>query len=132
VSRRDTKKCMPGRRQLPVNGTNNTIARDAVIAVLSAVLALGLLAYAIATLGQRPTPVLTGVILEKELTPGPEQQISFGKKGLKAEPMEGEYVLKVRVEKENRVFEVPVEKVTYEGKKVGDSLTFLRPPSERR
>ena len=41
-------------------------------------------------------------------------------------------MLKVRVEKENRVYEVPVEKPMYESKKEGDEMMFLRPESERR
>lgn len=74
---------------------------------------------------------LTGFIIEKQFTPAPEQQISVGSKGLKSRHVEGEFVLKVRVDAENRVFEVPVEKQLYEARAVGDTVTFQRPPSEQ-
>jgi hypothetical protein len=38
----------------------------------------------------------------------------------------------VRVEAENRTYDVPVEQPVYESKKVGDSLTFIRPRSEQK
>ena len=105
--------------------------RDALIATAIGLLALGLSVYGFLTL-RSPNNMLTGIVVEKVFTPAPEQQISFGTKGLQRKEIEGEYVLKVKVQKEQRVFEVPVEKALFEAKRVGDQLTFLRPPSERQ
>lgn len=107
-------------------------ARDALIASIAGLLVLGFIVYGIMTMGRVPSSMVTGTVVEKVFTSAPEQQITFGSKGLKSKEIEGEYLLKVRVEKENRTFEVPVEKPIYESKRVGDPLTFLRPPSERR
>ena len=113
----------------------NTTLRDALIAGLIAVLALGFVGYGIFHMGQ---PVqgnkLTGVVLEKQFIPLKEQQVEFSGRKLKAvRESDGEYVLKVRVDAEKgRIFEVPVAKSLYEAKKAGDALTFIRPPSEQR
>ena len=80
-----------------------------------------------------PGNKLTGVVTGKEFTPFKERQIDFsGRKIEAAREVDGEYVLKVRVDSEHRTYEVPVEKPVYETKKAGDSFTFLRPLSEQR
>jgi len=113
----------------------STTVRDAIIAAVAGLLVLAFIIYGFfhfATASSRAkAATATGTIIEKVFTPAPEEQISVGRKGLKAKAIEGEFVLKVRVEEENREFEVPVEKKVFEAKKVGDSLSFLRPPSER-
>jgi hypothetical protein len=73
---------------------------------------------------------LTGKIVEKSFKPAPEEQISFGNKGLKAEKIAGEYLLRVHVKDENRTFDVPVIESTYHSVDVGDNFTFGRPRSE--
>ena len=75
---------------------------------------------------------LSGKIIEKSFKPAPEEQISFGKKGLKSEHIAGEYLLRVHVDRENRTFEVPVVESTYNSVSVGDTFTFGRPPSEQK
>ena len=109
--------------------------RDALLAGCAGLLAIGLLCYGVVRLNADSTRArsrtATGTVLEKVFTPAPEELISVGRKGLKTKAIEGEYLLKVRVAKEDRVFEVPVEKSVYQTKKEGDSVTFLRPPSER-
>jgi hypothetical protein len=113
----------------------NRTLRDALLAGVAGVLAIGLLCYGVLRLNaesaQARSRTATGTVLEKVFTSAAEEQISVGSKGLKTKAIEGEYVLKVRVSKEDRVFEVPVEKSVYLSKKPGDSITFLRPPSER-
>ncbi len=113
----------------------NRTLRDALLAGAAGFLAIGLLCYGILRLNaesvQARSRTATGTVLEKVFTPAPEEQISVGRKGLKTKEIEGEYVLKVRVSKEDRVFEVPVEKSVYLSKEPGASITFLRPPSER-
>ena len=113
----------------------NTTFRDALIAGLGGLLVLVFLIYGIASFAvqskKAQSNTLTGLVLEKQFTPAPEQFISVGRKGLKTREVDGEYLLKVQIPGEDRVFEVPVEKFTYQGKRVGDAVTFLRPPSER-
>ncbi len=113
----------------------STTRRDALIAVVAGLLILSFVGYGIVWMAQ-PQPsenVLVGVVMEKQFTPGKEDQVSFSGRRLEGvKHIEGEYVLKVRVESENRTYEVPVEKVTYDRKKVGDKLEFVRPRSEQR
>ena len=75
---------------------------------------------------------LSGYVLEKQFTPAPEQWISVGRKGLKSRQIDGDYLLKVKVPNDDRIFEVPVEKSTYDSKGVGDEVAFMRPTSERQ
>ena len=112
-----------------------TTLRDALIAGVLALAVLGFIAYGIRHMAQPVTGnKVTGVIIEKQLIPLKEQMVEFSGRSLKGvKESEGEHVLKVRVDAEKgRVFEVPVAKSLYDLKKVGDSLTFIRPPSEQR
>ncbi len=111
----------------------STGKRDAVIAIVLGLVILAFIGYGVMHMA---APVqgnkLTGVIIEKIFTPLKEQQISFsGRKIEGTKEVEGEFVFKVRVDSQNRTYEVPVEKPLYDSKKVGDSMTFLRPPSEQ-
>ena len=76
---------------------------------------------------------LTGIVVGREFTPFKERQVSFnGRKIEGVEETDGEYVLKVRVDAMHKTYDVPVEKPVYQAKKDGDSLAFIRPPSEQR
>ena len=111
----------------------STVLRDSIVGGTCAVGILAVLLFAIAHVSETPKGnTLTGKIVAKHFTPAPEEQISYGKKGLHTKTIDGEYLCEVRVESENRTFEVPVDKFTYQTKEVGDSLTFLKPPSEQR
>lgn len=112
----------------------STAKRDAFIAAVIGLLVLGFVGYGILHMAQPVTGnKLTGTVVEKSFTPQKERQVSFSGRHLEGtKEIAGEYVLKVRVEKENRIYEVPVEQPIYDAKSVGDSLTFLRPPSEQR
>jgi hypothetical protein len=93
---------------------------------LAAVLGFGFWKYA-STSPSAYSNTLKGVILEKQFTPEREQLITYGRKGLKTKESDGEYLFKVRVPPGNTVMEVPVDRGLYQAKKVGDSVTFLRP-----
>ncbi|MCE9612361.1 MAG: hypothetical protein K8R23_19350 [Chthoniobacter sp.] len=111
----------------------STTKRDACIAIIAGLLVLAFLGYGIMQMG-RPgkSNELTGIIVAKEFTPQKERQITFSGRKLKsARETDGEYVCKVRVAPQNRIYDVPVEKDTFEARKVGDKLTFLRPESEQ-
>ncbi len=113
----------------------NTTFRDAVVAGVAGFLVLAFLIYGIVHFASESSRAkantLTGVVREKQFTPAPQEEITFGKKGLKTKAIDGEYLLKVQVEGEPRLYEVPVEKSTYESKTVGDTVSFIRPPSEQ-
>lgn len=108
--------------------------RNTLIAVGAGILLLIFVGYGVLHMG---SPVqgnkLTGEIVQKVFTPLKEQQVSFtGRKIEGVKEIAGEYVLKVSVGPEKRIYEVPVERPIFNGKKVGDSLTFIRPPSEQK
>jgi hypothetical protein len=113
----------------------STTRRDMVIAVVAGLLILSFVLYGISHLGKREESrnILVGVIAEKQFTPRKEEQVSFSGRRLESvKQIDGDYVLKVRVEKENRTYDVPVEKAIYESRQVGDKLEFVRPRSEQR
>jgi hypothetical protein len=111
----------------------DTTKRDAFIAGFVGLLVLIFVGYGVVHMSQPVTGnKLTGTVIEKIFTPQKEQQIEFSGRKIKAvKEIAGEYVLKVRVEPDKRIYEVPVEQPVYDSKKVGDELTFMRPPSEQ-
>jgi hypothetical protein len=119
----------------PGPAIRTTTVRDAIVAALIGIAVLGFVGYGVMHMSK---PVqgnkLTGVVVEKQFTPLKEQIVEFSGNRLKGtRESDGEYVLKVRVDAEGgRVFEVPVPKSMYEAKAVGESLTFVRPPSEQK
>ena len=113
----------------------NNMVRDAVIAVVCIAAILAVLVWGVMQLGEKPAGnKLTGKIVAKEFTPMKEETVEFSGRHLKAtRQSEGEFIFKVRVDSEGgRVFDVPVSKATYQTKKEGDSMEFVRPKSEQR
>ncbi len=110
-----------------------TTKRDAIVAIICGLIVLVFVGYGVFYLSQPAKHnKLTGKIVEKVFIPQHEQTIEFSGRTIKsAKETAGLYSFKVRVESLDRIFEVPVEKPTYDAKKVGDSMTFLKPPSER-
>jgi len=111
----------------------STGRRDALIAIIGGLVILAFLGYGVMHMAAPVTGnKLTGTILEKTFTPQKEQQISFNGRRIEGtKEIAGEFLFKVWVEEQNRTYEVPVEQPVYESKKVGDKMTFLRPPSEQ-
>ena len=113
----------------------NTKRRDTLVAIGIGVLLLLAVGYGVLSMSKphESTNILTGIVVEKQFIAQREEQVSFsGRKLEGTKQIDGEYMLKVKVEKENRVYEVPVEKWVYEGKQKGDKLEFVRPSSEQR
>jgi hypothetical protein len=115
----------------------NTTLRETMIAVACGILVLGFVIYGVLSMGARQQPAsantVSGKIVAKQFTPGPaEEVINVGSKGLHTQKSAGEYLLQVRVESEQRTFDVPVDARTYQAAKVGDTQTFLRPRSEQQ
>jgi hypothetical protein len=111
----------------------STGRRDAIIAIILGSIILTFIGYGVMHMAAPVTGnKLTGTVIEKIFTPQKERQVSFSGRRIEGtKEIAGEFVLKVRVEEQKRTYEVPVEQEVYEAKKVGDSLTFLRPPSEQ-
>jgi hypothetical protein len=121
----------------PSTPSNSQAARrDFFIALVCGIAVLAFVIYGIYSMGSKQREAsrvtLTGKVISKSFKPAPEEQISFGKKGLKSEHIAGEYLLRVRVDAENRTFEVPVAEPTFDSVKVGDRFTFARPRSEQK
>ena len=109
--------------------------RDALIAIVAGLLILSFVGYGVLSMAKphESRNILVGVVVEKQFTPQKEEQVSFSGRRIEGvKQIDGEYVLKVRVEKENRAYDVPVEKPVYQSRKVGDKLEFVRPSSERK
>jgi len=108
--------------------------RNTLIAVAAGLVVLLFVGYGVLHMGSPVTGnKLTGTIIQKVFTPQQERQVSFsGRKIEGVKEIAGEFVLKVRVESQNRTYDVPVEQYVYDSKKVGDSMTFIRPPSEQK
>lgn len=112
----------------------DTSRRDTLIAVSIGLLLLAFVGVGIVKMGSpEKGNKLSGEIVKKIFTPQKERQVSFsGRKIEGVKEIAGEYVLQIRVPPDNRIYDVPVEQAVYESKKVGDTLTFLRPASEQR
>jgi hypothetical protein len=113
----------------------DTRRRDTLIAVIVGAVLLAFVVFGLFAMSQPHVSenILVGVVVGKQFTPQKEEQVSFsGRKLQGTKQIDGEYVLKLRVEKENRVYEVPVEKSTYDLKSEGDKMEFVRPASEQR
>lgn len=120
----------PPRVILPDTKRRDTLIAIGIGAVLLVFVALGLMTM---SKPHESANTLVGVVVARQFTPQKEQQVSFsGRKLEGTKEIEGEFVLKVKVEKENRTYDVPVEKRIYDAKTVGDKLEFVRPPSEQR
>jgi hypothetical protein len=113
-----------------------TRKKDLLIAAACALVVLALIIFGAAALMKHQRAPsrnnLTGTIVEKYHTGEREKEITFGRKGLKGQETDAGFRFLIRVEKEGRTFEVPVTKQLFDTKNVGDTQSFIRPPSEQR
>ncbi|MGV3532955.1 MAG: hypothetical protein ACO1QR_11335 [Chthoniobacteraceae bacterium] len=114
----------------------NTSKRDTIIAVVAGLLVLALIVLGMSMLNKstalQQSNQLTGEIVAKNDAGQVEKEISVGRKGLKSKEVDSGFSFDIRVEKENRTYTVPVNRELFESKKVGDTQSFIRPPSEQR
>lgn len=98
--------------------------------ILVAVAVLGLILWATLSLDRvtKRGGAFTGKIIAKEFTPEPAEEITFGRGGLVAEKIDGEYMLKVQTPDGSRVFNVWVDRRVYEQHEVGDSYYVIPTP----
>lgn len=134
-----TVRVMRPRVARPVMVAPNTSRRDTIIAVLCGALLLGAILFAINYLhdqqGLPSTNELRGTIVAKHDAGEREQEISVlhkGRRGLQSEETDSGYSFTIRVEKEQRTYEVPVNEGLYRSRKIGEQQSFMRPPSEQR
>ena len=120
----------------PIVVAPDTSKRDTVIAIVCGAVVLSLVLAGIFFLhdqqGKPSRNQLTGVIVAKHDSGEREKEISFGKKGLKTGEADTGFSFEIRVESENRTYEVPVNEGLYRSKKVGETQSFIRPQSEQR
>jgi len=104
-----------------------TTAREWAIGLGLGAIALGLGAYGIMKMGACVSGnSLTGVIVAKHFTAQPtEQRVTFGKGGVYAQTVDGEYTFEVHVK--DHPYTIWVDKKTYESKHEGETFIFMRP-----
>ena len=122
---------LPGAVPTPTASRRRTI-----IACAGVFGVLVVLAYSILQMGDgqqsASNNMLTGKVVGRSFTPPKTEIGGEGGGGPENHQSAGEYILKVRVAGENRVYEVPVEANRYEAVLDGAPFSFLRPPSEQR
>ncbi len=115
---------------------SNTTRREMFVGLASGIGVLGFLVYGVMTMSssqqKASNNTLTGKVVGRKFTPLKEDQLSFGRGGLKGAQLTGEHVFMVEVKSEKRTFEVPVDGATYEAVRDGASFTFMRPRSEQK
>ena len=104
----------------------STARRDLLLGLAIAIALLALIGFAMKNLsGGVSSSTINGKVVNKSYTPCHEEQVTFGRGGVKARQRDGEYVLEC--EAEGRTYLVPVEQGTYLMLKVGDHHLFARP-----
>jgi len=119
----------PPRPKLVVSGINR---RDIIIGIVVGIAVLGFILAAIFFSGSGPQNLLSGVITSHSAPGSKETLMTVSRKGVSEKTADTGYSVKVWVESEKREYEVMVAKETWEAKKDGDRLEFLRPPREQR
>lgn len=108
--------------------------RDMMIAGVILLGVFGFVIGAIYSTGtEKPKNLIKGVIRAHTGNGNREREISLTYKdgNMKAKTVDTGWYLKVFVKEENREYEVMVEKELWDGKKDGETIEFLRPPSEQ-
>ena len=127
---------VPGPKKPIVIIPSGMSRRDIITAVLIAFAVIGFIAFAIVQMGSGQSGnLISGVVTGRSATGERETLLSLhrsGKQGVKSSTADTGYTLKVFVKDQNRTYEVMVERDVWEKKKDGDTLEFLRPPSEQQ
>ena len=87
--------------------------------------------YAVAKHKPR-TNQLSGMIVEKYRLDEVVREVQVGRRGLRSEEVDSGHRFQVWVEAVGKTYEVPVTETLFNTKEVGDSQSFVRPPSEQR
>jgi hypothetical protein len=68
---------------------------------------------------------MSGIVTDKHFIDRPEQQITFGERGLRADSIDGDHILVVQVRERSgnmRTFEVWVDREMFDNTNVGDAF----------
>jgi hypothetical protein len=100
-------------------------------------LSLGFLAFLVggtyAVYRHKPrTNQLTGMVVEKYKLDEVVREVQVGRRGLRSEEVDSGHRFQVWVESMGKTYEVPVTARMFESKEIGDSQSFIKPPSEQR
>ncbi len=107
--------------------------RDIITAIIIAVAVIGFIAFSVFHVGTwQSGNLISGIVTGHSATGDRETLLDVSRKGVKSSTADTGYSLKVFVKKENRTYDVMVERDVWEKKKDGDTLEFLRPPSEQQ
>ena len=105
----------------------STARRDLAIGLAIGLVAVGLVLFGIVQMsGGIVGKTLTGTVIAKRFTPLPHDEITVGKRGLHAKHLEGDYYIDVRVGE--HTYTLLVDPDSYNAKKQGDAMIFMRPP----
>lgn len=77
------------------------------------------------------TNQLTGMIVEKYRLDEIVREVQVGRRGLRSEEVDSGHRFQIWVESTGKTYEVPVTAQMFERKEVGDSQSFIKPPSEQ-
>jgi hypothetical protein len=106
--------------------------REIVAGIVTAVILVALLIYAVMRLGgEQSENRLLGVVESHYQTGEKETLLDVSHKGVKSKTADTGFYLKVRVDKENRTYDVMVSEEDWNKYHDGDTIHFLRPPSEQ-
>ena len=78
------------------------------------------------------TNQLTGMVVEKYKLDEIVREVQVGRRGLRSEEVDSGHRFQVWVESTGKTYEVPVTALMFERKEVGDTQSFIKPPSEQR
>jgi len=105
---------------------------ELLIAIALAALLFGFLLFAFLNMGRKTAKGSRhGIVTEKLFTPQKEQQVTIGAGGVRAQEVDGEYRLTVRVGdgEAAKDYHIWVDPRVYAQHKVGDKYFFVEPPT---
>lgn len=106
------------RRVIPTGATRKEIF----LAVLGAILAMGLVFYAVLNMGNDSArSAITGKVVEKKFVPREEVQITIGGQGVQRAEKAGQYYLRIKADDTAEVYSVLLSEEDYQRAQVGDS-----------
>ncbi|HEY5895267.1 MAG TPA: hypothetical protein VIT91_18755 [Chthoniobacterales bacterium] len=103
----------------------STQRRDLWIAIATGALVLAAIIYGVLNLGTGAiSSSINGIIVEKKFIPQEERQITIGSGGLQATDKSGVWLIKVRALSDGEIYNVWIDKETYDSLKIGDPYTI--------
>lgn len=100
----------------------STSKREIILAVLGALLVIGLLGYAFMNLGSNSVQTaITGKVVAKKFVPREETQLTIGTEGVRRQDKAGLYYLSVKTNDSGEVYSVLLSEEDYNRVNVGDA-----------